>query len=108
VNANSTVTLDTGGFEGRFVGEEVTGAERSRLMEHRQAMVTRVQHLRVIRRRSADSPPGVHPDRVAAVLPAHVGHASARLTGCQIKWLTSATLGYNGQPATLAAVTTDE
>ena len=31
VKANSTVTLHAGGFEGRFVGEEVTGTERDRL-----------------------------------------------------------------------------
>ena len=31
VKANPTVTLYAGGFEGRFVGEEVTGAERDRL-----------------------------------------------------------------------------
>ncbi|MGB2919203.1 MAG: nitroreductase/quinone reductase family protein [Mycobacterium sp.] len=31
VMANPTVTLCGGGFEGRFVGEEVTGAERDRL-----------------------------------------------------------------------------
>jgi len=31
VKVNSTVTLYAGGFEGRFVGEEVTGAERDRL-----------------------------------------------------------------------------
>jgi deazaflavin-dependent oxidoreductase (nitroreductase family) len=31
VKATPTVTLAAGGFEGRFVGEEVTGAERDRL-----------------------------------------------------------------------------
>ncbi len=31
VKANPTVTLCGGGFEGRFVGQEVTGAERDRL-----------------------------------------------------------------------------
>ena len=31
VKANSTVTLHAGGFEGRFIGEEVTGTERDRL-----------------------------------------------------------------------------
>jgi deazaflavin-dependent oxidoreductase (nitroreductase family) len=31
VKVNSTVTLYAGGFEGRFVREEVTGAERDRL-----------------------------------------------------------------------------
>lgn len=31
VKANSAVTLYGGGFEGRFVGAEVTGAERDRL-----------------------------------------------------------------------------
>lgn len=31
VKVNSTVTLYAGGFEGRFFGEEVTGAERDRL-----------------------------------------------------------------------------
>lgn len=31
VTANPTVTLRGGGFEGRFVGREVTGAERDRL-----------------------------------------------------------------------------
>ena len=31
MKANSAVTLCAGDFEGRFVGEEVTGAERDRL-----------------------------------------------------------------------------
>jgi deazaflavin-dependent oxidoreductase (nitroreductase family) len=31
VTANPTVTLAAGGFEGRFIAEEVTGAERDRL-----------------------------------------------------------------------------
>jgi deazaflavin-dependent oxidoreductase (nitroreductase family) len=31
VKVNSAVTLYAGGFEGRFLGEEVTGAERDRL-----------------------------------------------------------------------------
>jgi deazaflavin-dependent oxidoreductase (nitroreductase family) len=31
VTANPAVTLLAGGFEGRFIGEEVTGAERARL-----------------------------------------------------------------------------